>query len=111
MLSKDFKNVIEFRHISWFTEEVYEILAENNVILCLISAPDNLPEVIEKTADTAYVRFHGKEEWYHYLYSKSELKDWSERLKSLKTRRIYAYFNNDWDANAVQNCKELKEMF
>lgn len=110
-LSNDYKNVIEFRHISWFTEEVYEVLAKNDIILCMVSAPGNLPEVLEKTAETAYVRFHGKGEWYNYLYTKKELEGWRNNLKKLNVRRIYAYFNNDWNANAPRNCKELKAIF
>lgn len=110
VLRDDFRNVIEFRHRSWFEEPVYDILSRRNVSLCIVSAPGDLPAVVRTTTDTAYVRFHGKERWYRYRYSSDELKEWGERIESLKARRIYIYFNNDYDLNAVDNARELEKL-
>jgi len=110
LLSPEFKNVIEFRHNSWFDEKVYQILQNNEVTLCLVSVPKELKTVFKKTTDLVYVRFHGKKEWYNYLYSEKEMKEWSEKLKSLKSRQIYAYFNNDVNANAPKNAQQLEQL-
>jgi uncharacterized protein YecE (DUF72 family) len=110
ILSEDFKNVIEFRHQSWFADEVFQILKNYNISYCIISAPDELPEIIHATTDTAYVRFHGKDEWYRYDYSEKELKEWSKKLEKLSVRRIYCYFNNDYKANAVKNARLMKKL-
>ncbi|HEX6982026.1 MAG TPA: DUF72 domain-containing protein [Balneolaceae bacterium] len=109
-LSPDFKNVMEFRHKSWFVEPVMEILKKHNVSYCILSAPDNLPEQFITTSDTAYVRFHGKKEWYRYNYSDKELKEWSDRIKELKAERVYLYFNNDYEAHAVFNGQKMREL-
>lgn len=110
ILSNNFKNVIEFRHLSWFTEPVMEILEKHDVGYCILSAPDELPEQTVVTSDTAYVRFHGKEEWYVYDYSDKELEEWADKLKRLSARRIYLYFNNDANANAVKNAMKMQEL-
>lgn len=111
-LSSDFKNEMEFRHESWFAEPVMEILKKYDVSYCILSAPDNLPEQFITTSDTAYVRFHGKKEWYRYDYSAEaeELKKWADRIKKLKARRVYLYFNNDYEAKAVFNGKKMQEL-
>jgi len=110
LLSGEFNHVFEFRHISWFDEEIYRILKKYKVGFCIVSAPGELPETIVKTSPVAYLRFHGKDEWYNYDYSDRELKLWAEKIKELNPKYFYAYFNNDWYANAVKNCKTLAEL-
>jgi len=109
-LSRDFRNVIEFRHNSWFDEEVYNIMKEHDVSFCVISAPGDLKEDAVKTAEPVYLRFHGKKEWYKYLYSEEELKKWTKKMKDLKARQVYAYFNNDYDANAPKNAEQFASL-
>lgn len=108
-LSSNFHNVIEFRHESWFVEDIFDILKKYNVGYCIISTPD-LPETVEETADTVYIRFHGKdEEWYTYHYTQDELKNWAESIKKLQAHQLYIYFNNDYQAHAVQNAQQLSD--
>lgn len=109
LLSSDFKNVMEFRHNSWFTEPVYDILNKHDIGYCMLSAPEGLPEEVLATSDTGYVRFHGKDNWYDYKYSREELNEWAQKLKKLSARRIYLYFNNDAHANAPENAKQMRE--
>src|SRR5690554_1355913 len=61
LFDKTTVNVMEFRHESWFNDEIYNLLSEHNVSYCMLSAPGNLPEEVLATAPTAYVRFHGKD--------------------------------------------------
>lgn len=106
ILSSDFKNAIEFRHESWFDDEIVEILNKYKVAFCVISAPQ-LPETFYKTANFIYLRFHGKKDWYKHNYSKEELKSWKKKLEENKTYNAFLYFNNDYKANAPKNAKEL----
>jgi uncharacterized protein YecE (DUF72 family) len=108
-LDKTKKNVIEFRHISWFDKKVYKILEENNVGFCIISAP-KLPEEEVITADFGYVRFHGKDDWYKYNYSKEELNEWAEKIKNFDVKELFVYFNNDFDGYAIENCHQLEDL-
>ena len=107
-LDGDFKNVLEFRHESWWREEVFSRLRESGVAFCSVSSP-KLPERLVETADFLYVRFHGKEGWYRYNYSDEELREWAERLKGVSSGEVYAYFNNDFNAYAPNNCLRLME--
>ena len=111
ILDPAFKNVLEFRHNSWYTPEVYEILRKNNIIFSAISSPD-FPDELVTTHKTGYLRFHGTgKDWYDYLYSKDELKEWKEKILKTDLEEIYIYFNNDIHAHAPKNAAQLKELF
>ncbi len=47
--------------------------------------------------DVIYLRFHGREHWYSYKYSKKELKEVFENATAKKPKRLVAFFNNDHD--------------
>ncbi|CAM3107130.1 DUF72 domain-containing protein [Asticcacaulis taihuensis] len=103
------RNVVEFRHESWWNEAVYAAFRANDVIFCSCSGP-KLPDDMIRTADDVYIRFHGPEKWYRYDYSDAELADWAERIKASGAKRIWAYFNNDYDANAIRNAQTLTRL-
>lgn len=101
--------VIEFRNKSWFDKEVYSLLEEYRVSLCVISGP-RLPEIMEITADFSYIRWHGKEHWFNWDYSEEELRVWADRIKEMDVKDLYGYFNNDVGGFAVKNCRRLREI-
>jgi uncharacterized protein YecE (DUF72 family) len=103
------KNVIEFRHKSWWNEETYRLLKKHKAIFCILSSP-TLPEDFVVTSDIAYIRFHGLEEWYRYNYSKEEMEEWADKIKETKCKEIYCYFNNDFEAHAPKNALQLMKI-
>ena len=52
------RNVVEFRHASWWNEEVYSAFRKAGIIFCSCSGP-RLPDELIRTADEVYVRLHG----------------------------------------------------
>ncbi|HDD72487.1 MAG TPA: DUF72 domain-containing protein [Candidatus Aenigmarchaeota archaeon] len=109
ILPEGYKNVIEFRHKSWYCREVYNIMRKHNTGYCIVSAP-RLPCEIEVTADVAYIRWHGIKSWYSYNYTSDDIGWWAGEIRKLSERcnHIYGYFNNDYGGYAVKNCMELK---
>jgi uncharacterized protein YecE (DUF72 family) len=105
-LDHDRRNVVEFRHKSWWNEEVYNAFRETKTIFCSCSGP-RLPDELVKTADELYVRFHGTKQWYRHDYTKDELSVWVQRIKESEAKRVWAYFNNDRDGYALKNAKEF----
>lgn len=108
-LEPERRNVVEFRHASWWNPEVYEAFRETGTIFCSCSAP-RLPEEIVVTAPEIYVRFHGPVKWYRHDYSDDELHLWSERIRQAGAERVWAYFNNDWDTFAIHNARKLRSL-
>lgn len=103
------RNVIEFRHASWWNEKVYAAFRKTGTIFCSTSAP-RLPEDFIKTADEVYIRFHGREKWYRHNYSAAELKDWAGRIKASGATRVWAYFNNDFGGYAPKNAASFARL-
>ncbi len=100
------RNVVEFRHGSWWNDSVYQALERAGIIFCSCSGP-GLPDTLVKTADDIYVRFHGVERWYRHDYSDQELSGWAQRITEAKAKRVWAYFNNDFDGYAIKNARTL----
>ena len=100
------RNVVEFRHRSWWNETVFKACRDNNVIFCSCSGP-RLPDELVTTAEDIYIRFHGTKQWYRHDYTKEELAVWTERIRASGAKRVWAYFNNDRDGYAIKNAREL----
>jgi uncharacterized protein YecE (DUF72 family) len=100
------RNVVEFRHKSWWNDRVYAAFRAAGAIFCSCSGP-RLPGELVKTADDVYVRFHGVKQWYRHDYTKAELAVWADRIAASGAVRVWAYFNNDRDGYAIKNAREL----
>jgi uncharacterized protein YecE (DUF72 family) len=103
------RHCFEFRHPSWFTERVYEILREGGAALVIGDDPERPFQTREITTDWTYVRFHRGSRGRKGNYSSAELDTWRRRIARWRSRvDVYAYFNNDWSAYAVKNALELR---
>ena len=100
------RNVVEFRHRSWWNETVFQAFRNTGTIFCSTSAP-GLPDELIKTADDVYIRFHGIKKWYRHDYTEEELSVWTARIEQSGARRVWGYFNNDREGYAVKNAREL----
>lgn len=103
------RNVVEFRHSSWWNDRVYEAFEAAGAIFCSLSAP-RLPTPVIRTADDIYIRFHGVERWYRHDYSQDELLDWARRIRAVGAERVWVYFNNDFDGFAIKNATMLLKL-
>jgi uncharacterized protein YecE (DUF72 family) len=105
-LDHERRNVVEFRHISWWNQRVFAAFRETGTIFCACSGP-KLPDELVRTADDIYIRFHGARQWYRHNYSEEELDVWAKRIRESGAKHIWAYFNNDRDGYAINNAKTL----
>ena len=108
ILPKDIRHAIEFRHDSWISDRVFNVLSEQDVAYCIVSAP-GLRTHIKSTAPFSYIRFHGIDDWYSYDYSDKDINWWAQQISKLrkKGKAGYAYFNNDFEACAIRNASCL----
>ena len=105
------RHTFEFRHPSWFCDEVYELLRWHGVALTLADRPDLDFQTDELTADFAYIRFHHGRRGRRGNYSQAELREWAARICEWgASNDVYAYFNNDWEAFAPRNAQDLRRM-
>lgn len=96
LLPKHRRHVVEFRHPSWYEREVFDILGDHDVALC-ISDHHDAPSPWEITAGHVYVRGHGPQGSYSGRYSRQTLESWAGRITSLREggRDVFCYFDND----------------
>ncbi len=106
------KLAIEFRSKNWLNNEIYEILKESGAVFCNADSPrTSLIDWI--TGDTAYLRLHGRKNWYSYNYSEWELAgilSLAEDFAEKGAKNIYIFFNNDFGGYAPGNALLLREM-
>jgi uncharacterized protein YecE (DUF72 family) len=101
-------HAFEFRHASWFTSEVYELLRSHEVALVIGDHPARPFQSFERTAPWRYVRFHFGHRGRRGNYSLRELEEWARRIDAWRTDgEVYAYFNNDWSGFAPRNAAWL----
>jgi uncharacterized protein YecE (DUF72 family) len=104
-------NAIEFRDRSWFDDATRERLKRHGVVPCSVSSSFDVPETLEMSDDTVYLRFHGKgKERYKYFYDEEELQEWANAVRWSGARTVFAYFNNDHYANGPMNGKSFLSM-
>jgi len=103
------RNVIEFRHKSWWRPQVFEALTRARLIFCAVSAP-RIPEEFPANQKSLYVRLSGKTRWYRHDYSDQELELWCERIIRSRPDEVWIYFNNDREGFAVKNALKLRRM-
>jgi uncharacterized protein YecE (DUF72 family) len=105
------RHAFEFRHESWFTDEVYGLLSEHGAALVIGDESSrwiSTPHV--RTADWTYLRFHHGSRGRHGNFSASEIETWARRISQWRRdTEVYAYFNNDWEGYAIKNAKLLEE--
>lgn len=104
------RHCFEFRHESWFADDVYALLRERGVALVIGDHPARPFQAHELTADWTFVRFHYGHRGRDGNYSKRELEEWALRIERWRGEAdVYAYFNNDWKGYAVRNGLWLKK--
>lgn len=105
------RHTIEFRHPSWFADEVLDALASRGVALTIGDHPARRFQPHLATADWWFVRFHWGARGRRGNYSRTELEEWAERISQWRgEREVYAYFNNDWEGFAPTNARLLARL-
>ncbi len=103
-------HAIEFRHASWFAEEIFQLLDATGAAFVISDSPV-FPHVERVTGRCAYLRFHGPGTLYASSYSDEALARWAQKILAFaEARDVYCYFNNDVQGYAVLNAQRLKEL-
>jgi uncharacterized protein YecE (DUF72 family) len=102
------RHAFEFRHPSWFADEVYELLRAHGVALVIADRSEIRSfQTHERTADFLFLRFHHGGGDGSYAHRR--LGAWARRIEEWRREGdVYAYFNNDWAGFAVENALWLR---
>jgi uncharacterized protein YecE (DUF72 family) len=115
-MSTSFRHAIEFRHTSWFREDVYKLLESHNVSLCW-AMTQYLKEIPTKlTSDFIYARMVGERDITTF---NEKQKDRSEELKEItdkikanasSTDDAFIFFNNHFSGFGPESVNEFRRL-
>ena len=99
---------VEFRHGSWFNDDVRRLLARHGAALCLADRRGPVSP-LWVTTDWTYLRFHQGRAAPRPCYGPDALAAWAERLAERRDEwsEAWVYFNNDHRCCAVRNAIEF----
>jgi uncharacterized protein YecE (DUF72 family) len=83
----------EFRHESWFEEDVFDALRARDMALCITEQPEFASPVVA-TASWGYARLHKKD------YDAASLASWANTLKAQSWQEAYVFFKHDEGAGS-----------
>lgn len=89
-LPKGLRAAFEFRHESWLSDNIYDILSKKNVALCIAESDEfETPKVV--TADFGYLRIRRED------YTARQLKKWAKFVgdQAGKWKDTFAYFKHE----------------
>jgi len=101
----------EFRHPSWYEDDILDLLRDNDIALC-VSDHRDAPAPWIATASFAYVRGHGPGGRYRGRYGSQMLGRWKRWLMAMRRsgRTAYVYFDNDQKSAAPKDAAQLQEI-
>ena len=93
----------EFRHPSWYEDDIIDLLRDNGIALC-ISDHHDAPSPWLATADHIYVRGHGPQAAIAATTAQT-LAEWSRlpQRQRRNGRHVFVYFDNDQKSAAPKD--------
>lgn len=101
-------NVVEFRHPSWWNDDVQDQLSKRDITFCNVDYP-GLTSFFMSTTDNFYLRLHGTPELFVSKYNEEDLRKYSRAIP-VNAKQYYIYFNNTDSGAAIQNAIMMQEI-
>jgi uncharacterized protein YecE (DUF72 family) len=90
LLPSDGRFTIEFRHESWFDDDVFTTLRAHDVALCVAEGEEGVPTPNVATASWGYLRLHRQD------YDDAMLAEWRHRVAAAAWSDAYVFFKHDY---------------
>ncbi len=107
LLSRGVRSAFEFRHESWFDDEVRACLRENDCAMCCADTGDDDGPgagVVHATASWGYVRLRRPE------YTREELAAWGARLRGQGWQDAFVFFKHEDEAGGPRMAREFLDV-
>jgi len=104
LLPPDRRAAFEFRHQSWFEPEVFSLLRDHRVALCIAEAENDLQVPFVSTADWGYLRLRRPD------YGDAELKTWVERVRQQDWHDAFIFFKHEAEGKGPQMARRFLEL-
>jgi uncharacterized protein YecE (DUF72 family) len=104
LLPRERRAAFEFRHQSWFDEEVFGLLRDHQAGLCIAEAENDLEIPFVGTADWGYLRLRRPD------YGDAELSTWVKRVQEQSWQDAFIFFKHEDEGKAPQMAKRFLEL-
>jgi len=94
----------EFRHSSWFDDEVLGLLRDHRAALCVADAEGDLEVPWVATADWGYLRLRRSD------YGDAELQTWVKRVQEQRWRDVFVFFKHEDAGKGPRLAKRFLEL-
>jgi uncharacterized protein YecE (DUF72 family) len=104
------RSAFEFRHQSWFTDEVYDLLRERGAVLCLseMAGADEggeaPPAPLVPTASWGYLRLRRPD------YGEDDMRRWAETIRAQPWEEAFVFFKHEDKGKAPEMAARLLEL-
>lgn len=89
ILDKKIQAAFEFRHESWYDDEVIDALRARSCVLCAADDEETPPVQVVRTADWGYVRLRRDK------YTKKQLATWVQTIRDQNWKETFVYFKHE----------------
>lgn len=89
LLDSRCRAAFEFRHPSWFDDEVFDVLRDSGAALCIADAEDKLQVPFATTADWGYLRLRRPD------YGDSDLRHWANAIATSSWTEAFVFFKHE----------------
>jgi uncharacterized protein YecE (DUF72 family) len=104
LLPQERRSAFEFRHQSWFDDEVFDLLRKHQAVLCIAEAENDLEIPFVSTADWGYLRLRRPD------YGDKELKAWGQRVQEQKWGDAFIFFKHEEEGKGPAMAKRFLEL-
>jgi uncharacterized protein YecE (DUF72 family) len=104
LLPMPLRAAFEFRHPSWFDDEVFGLLRDHRAALCVADADDDLEVPFVATADWGYLRLRRPD------YGDAELTEWVKRVQEQDWGDAFVFFKHEDEGKGPIMAKRYLEL-
>lgn len=104
LLPPGVRAALEFRHDSWFEEEVYGLLRDHGAALCVADAEGDLDVPFAATADWGYLRLRRPD------YGDADLEGWARRVRDQGWRDAFVFFKHEDEAKGPRMAERYRQL-
>ena len=95
---------VEFRHASWFDDEVYETLRAQRAALCVADTGEEPVTPLIATTDWGYLRLRRED------FGDAELRDWARRIREQPWGDAYVFLKHEEEGKGPKLAARLMEI-
>jgi uncharacterized protein YecE (DUF72 family) len=95
------RTAMEFRHDSWFDDEVFQALRDAKVALCVSDTGEEPVAPLVATADWGYLRLRREE------FSDKDLEDWVRRIREQRWTEAFLFIKHEEEGKGPKMVERL----